>query len=253
MTGPARRVPGALALVAACTLVGACGGGEPADEAAGSSTASSSAATGAPDLASGLLAAEAFGPDATVAAITPEQLHQGAGVAASRAKDLQITPAECAAAVERTQPDFDDFDDVAAQSATTGSATIVEVLVRGGPTKDTVDLLDTAAERCPQAQITSPQFGQARITFESLPVDDLGDGAAVLRYTTTVNMPDETHATVPALIGAVQDHDRLLVLLHLESGDWPGGGAAVGAAPADPAAFTDLLEEAYAAQAEALD
>ena len=75
----------------------------------------------------------------------------------------------------------------------------------------------------------------------------------MLRYTTTVNVPNGTHATVPALIGAVQDHDRLLVLLHLETGDLAGEGAAVGAAPADPAAFTDLLEEAYEAQAEALD
>ncbi len=255
MTGPARRVPGAVALVVACTLLGACGGGEPAEEAAGSSEAASSSAaeTEAPDLASGLLAAEAFGPDATVVAITPAQLQQGAGVAASGAEDLQITPAECAAAVQGTQPDFDDFGDVAAQSATTGSTTTVEVLVRGGPTKDTVDLLDAAVERCPQAQITSPQFGQATISFESLPVDDLGDGAAVLRYTTTVSLPDGTQATVPALIGAVQDHDRLLVLLDLETGDLAGGGAAAGAAPADPAAFTELLEQAYEAQAEALD
>jgi hypothetical protein len=253
MTGSARRVPGAFALVAACTFVGACSGGEPADEAAGSSAVSSSAATGAPDLASGLLAAEAFGADATVVAITPEQLQQGAGVAASGAEDLQITPAECAAAVQGTQPDFDDFGDVAAQSATTGSTTTVEVLVRGGPTKDTVDLLDAAVERCPQAQIASPQFGQATITFESLPVDDLGDGAAVLRYTTTVSLPNGTQATVPALIGAVQDHDRLLVLLNLQSGHVAGGGAAVGTAPEDPAAFTDLLEEAYEVQAEALD
>jgi hypothetical protein len=47
--------------------------------------------------------------------------------------------------VERTQPDFDDFDDVAAQAATVGSLTTVEVLVRGGPTKDTVDLIKEAA------------------------------------------------------------------------------------------------------------
>ena len=58
--------------------------------------------------------------------------------------------------MQGTQPEFDDFDDVAAQSATIGTAATVEVLVRGGPTTDAVDQLAAAAERCPQAQITSP-------------------------------------------------------------------------------------------------
>jgi hypothetical protein len=82
--------------------------------------------------------------------------------------------------VKGTQPSFDAFDDVVAQSATIGSAATVEVLVRGGPIKDAVEQLSAAAERCPQAQITSPQIGQAAVTFEALPVDDLGDGAALL-------------------------------------------------------------------------
>jgi hypothetical protein len=153
--------------------------------------------------------------------------------------------------VKGTQPEFDDFGDVAAQTATTGSATTVEVLVRGGPTKDTVDLLKAAAERCPQAQITAPEFGQATITFESIPVEDLGDGAALLRYTTAVSLPDGTQATIPALIGAVQDDDRLLVLMNLQTSAL-SGGAVADAAPMDPAAFTGLLEQAYEVQAEAL-
>jgi hypothetical protein len=253
MRTPARRTRGAVALLAAVSLVSACGG-ESSGDAAGSSEASSSSAaeTRAPDLASGLLTADAFGPDATVVAITLDQLRQGAGVAASGAADLQITPEECAAAVEGTQPSFDDFGDVAAQSATTGSATTVEVLVRGGPTKDTVGVLEDAAQRCPQAQITAPEFGQATISFESLPVDDLGDGAALLRYTTTVALPDGTQATIPALIGAVEDDDRLLILMNLETSAL-GGDAAAGSAPVDPAVFTDLLAQAHEAQAAALD
>jgi hypothetical protein len=39
--------------------------------------------------------------------------------------------------------------------------------------------LSAAAERCPQAQITPP---------------NLGDGAALLRYTTVVSLPDGTQA-----------------------------------------------------------
>ena len=95
--------------------------------------------------------------------------------------------------------------------------------------------------------------GVEDITFESLEADDLGDGAALLRYTTAVALPDGTQATVPALIGAVQDGDRLLVLMNLETSALSGGVPAAGAAPLDPAAFADLLEQAYEAQAEALD
>jgi hypothetical protein len=255
MPTTARRSRGVLTagLVSAALLTACAGGDESADAAAGSSSPESSEAqeTPAPDLAAGLLPAAAFGPEAAVVAITLEQLEQGAGAVAAGAEGVQITPEACAAAVEGTQPSFEDFGDVAAESATIGSATTVEVLVRGGPTKDAVEQLADAAQRCPQAQITSPQIGTATVTFEALPVDDLGDGAAMLRYTTTVSLPDGTQATVPALIGAVQDSDRLLVLMSLDAGAATPGGTS--AAPQDPAAFADLLGQAHEAQAEALD
>ena len=54
------------------------------------------------------------------------------------------------------------------------------------------------------------------------------------------------HVTVPVLAGAVEDGDRLVVLISLAD---PSGG---GAAQPDPAAFTDLLQEAYQVQADAL-
>jgi hypothetical protein len=249
MRSSVRPTRAALALAASVALVTACGGDE-GEEAASSSSSSAAEESEAPDLASGLLPADAFGPDAAVVAVTQEQLAQGAGLAASGAEGLQITPEECANAVEGTQPDFDDFDDIAAQSATMGSATTVEVLVRGGPTKDTVGQLEEAAARCPQAQITSPAIGSATITFEPLEVGELGDKAALLRYTTAVALPDGTQATVPALIGAVQDGDRVLILMNLETSGVTGGAAG---APADPAAFADLLAQAYEAQAAALD
>jgi hypothetical protein len=253
MLTSARRARGVLAAgLASAALLTACGGDDGSDAAASSSSASESPAekTTEPDLASGLLRADAFGPDAAVVSITAEQLQQGAGVAAAGAEGLQITPESCSAAVEGAQPSFDQFDDIAAQSATTGSAATVEVLVRGGPTKDAVSELAAAAERCPQATITSPQVGQATVAFEALPVDDLGDGSALLRYTTAVTLPDGTQVTVPALIGAVQDSDRLLVLMNLDPGSATdtSGGAVL-----DPAAFADLLRLAYEAQADALD
>jgi len=50
------------------------------------------------DLASGLLAADAFGPDAVVASVSPEQLQEGAGLAGSFS-DVQVTPEACDGAV----------------------------------------------------------------------------------------------------------------------------------------------------------
>jgi hypothetical protein len=242
--------------VLSAVLLTACGGSDESDTAAATSSGaesssgeSSAAEEDLADLASGLLTADAFGPEASVVAISPEQLGQAAGLAAD-AGDIQITPKECSAAVAGTQPQFDDFDGVAAQVASSGSAATVEVLVRGGPTQDAVTQLAEAAERCPTAQISSPEIGEATVTFESLPVADLGDGSALLRYTTSLALPDGSQATIPTLIGAVEDGDRLLILMNLDT------GAAAGAAPGppqDPAAFADLLEQAYEAQAAALD
>jgi hypothetical protein len=260
MPTPARPTPvrGARAVVAglaAAAFLTACSGDDGSDAAPRSTGAASSttAATDAPDLASGLLPAAAFGPDASVTAITREQLRQGAGLVGAGGQAPQITPAECAAAVQGAQPTFADFGDVAAESATSGTATTVEVLVRGGPTADTVALLAGAAERCPQAQLTAPQFGQATVTFENLPVDDLGNAAALLRYTTAVTLPGGAQATVPALVGAVQDGDRLLVLTTLDTSGIAGTGTAAGSPDLDAAAFGDLLRQAYEAQADALD
>ncbi|MCW2579899.1 MAG: uncharacterized protein JWR82_1500 [Blastococcus sp.] len=259
MPTPARPTPvrGARAVVAglaAAAFLTACSGDDGSDAAPRSTgAASTAAATDAPDLASGLLPAAAFGPDASVTAITREQLRQGAGLVGAGGQAPQITPAECAAAVQGAQPTFADFGDVAAESATSGTATTVEVLVRGGPTADTVALLAGAAERCPQAQLTAPQFGQATVTFENLPVDDLGNAAALLRYTTAVTLPGGAQATVPALVGAVQDGDRLLVLTTLDTSGIAGTGTAAGSPDLDAAAFGDLLRQAYEAQADALD
>jgi hypothetical protein len=236
---------------AAVVLLTGCSSGE-FREAAGSSTsassssASSAAETSAPDLASGLLPPDAFGPGASVRAVPPDQLKQGAGFAASAGADLQITPEACHAAVQDTQPRLDEFDDIAAQAATVGQTATVEMLTRGGPTKNAVTQLAEAAQRCPQAQATSPKIGQARITFQNLPTPSLGDGAAVLRYTTVVSAPDGTQVTIPTLIGAVQDGNRLVMLITLPA--QPGNQDA---AP-DPAAFTALLQQAYETQADAL-
>ena len=235
-----------VATTASVVLLAGCGGGGD-DDASGSSSATSSSAaeTSPPDLASGLLTAEAFPDDATVVAVSLEQLRAGAGLGAL-GKDLTITPEECAPAVQGTQPDLDAFDDVSGLSATSPAGVTVEILMRGGPTTGAVDLLSAAVERCPQAQITSPQIGTATVTFEPIPVPDLGDGAAALRFTTVVTAPDGTQTTVPALVGAFEDGDRLGVLTALADPRTPDAPAP------DAAGFATLLEQAYQVQSDAL-
>jgi hypothetical protein len=249
----ARRRPGALVAGLSCAalLLTACGGGnEPDAESAASSAASSSpseSAAGEPSdaepaggLAEGLLPAEAFGAEATVVPVSRQQLEQGAGLAADPAS-LDIRPEECAAAVEGTQPEIEDYDEVAAESATVGGATTVEVLLQGEATAGALEGLAGAATRCPQARISSPELGEAVVTFEDLEAPDLGDGAAAVRYTTTLTQGGQ-EVSVPTLIGVAQDGDRVVLLLTI---------ATDGSQP-DAAAFTALLEQAFEVQAEAL-
>jgi hypothetical protein len=92
-------------------------------------------------------------------------------------------------------------------------------------------------------QVTSPQIGTATVDHAELDVPDLGDGSAGASVTTTVTGPDGRPQSVPALVGVVQDGERALVLVSTDTqGDAP-----------DPAAFTALLEQAFDAQAAALD
>lgn len=245
-----RRLPRLSAGLAAAVLLVGCGGGADSEEAATSGAATSSATesqepAAESDLASGLLPAEAFGPDATVAAVSPEQLESGAGLVAGQ--DVEIQPEECRASVDSTQPDLSAFDDVAALSASAGPVATVEMLLRGGPTEDVTASLSEAAERCPEAAITSPEFGEATLTFEDLPVDDLGNGAALARLTTAITAPDGTEITVPTLIGMVEDGDRLVVLVSVVVDPTQGEAAAP-----DPAEFAALLAQAYETQADAL-
>jgi hypothetical protein len=250
MPSAARRLrpaPFSGALLAGAVTVGVltgCGGGsaDSADAGSSSSTSASSSAgeTASADLAAGLLPAEAFGTDATVTPVSAEELEAGAGLAED---GLQITPESCAAAVKGTQPQVDDYAAAAAETATVGAMTTAEVLLQGGPTDDAVSRLEDAVTNCPEARISSPDIGEATVTFESIPVSDLGDGSAALRFTTTLAGPDGSQVSVPALVGIAQDGDRLVTLLTLsQDGSDP-----------DPVAFATLLEQAFEVQSAALD
>lgn len=194
------------------------------------------------DLAAGLLPAEAFGPAAQVAALTEAQLEQGAAAAGGSAQDLQVDPPECAPAVQGTQPPLDAYDAVAAQVAVLGTTTTVQTLASGGPAEDALAGF-AIPEQCRSVQVTGPAIGTATIAFDELDVPDLGDGSAGVTFATTATGPDGTQVTVPALVGVVQDGERLLVLLTTDT----SGGRL------DPTAFTDLLRRAHDTQAAALD
>jgi hypothetical protein len=232
---------GALVLLTAC--IG--GDGTSGESAAGSSSASaSSSAPAEPSetggLSAGLLPSDAFGEQATVVPLSREQLRQSAGLAADPA-DLDIAPESCAEILSATQPPIDDYEDVAAQSATVGATTTVEVILEGSGTGGAVSTLADAVETCPQARISSPELGEATLTFEDLDTPALGDAATAVRYTTTLTQGGQ-EVSVPALVGLVQDGDRVVTLLTI---------ATDGSSP-DAAEFTSLLEQAFEVQAEQL-
>ncbi|SNS40254.1 hypothetical protein SAMN04488107_2409 [Geodermatophilus saharensis] len=250
----ARRRLRTSAGLAAAVLLSGCGGGDvegtaspasPSSASASSSASSSSSASPASgaDLAPGLLPAEAFGTGAQVTPLTEAQLAQGAAAAGSATEDLQVTPPECAPAVQGTQPSFDEYDDVAAQVAVLGTVTTVQALASGGPAEDALDGFGQQLDRCRSVQVTSPEVGTVTIAFDELTVPELGDGSAGVTFSTTATGPDGQQVTVPALVGMVQDGDRVLVLLRTDT----SGGRL------DPTAFTDLLAQAHDTQAAALD
>ncbi|MGY1792919.1 hypothetical protein ACI796_02895 [Geodermatophilus sp. SYSU D00525] len=241
MTGR-RAVLAATAGLLTVPLLAACGGDEVRGTASPASPSSSSPSAGT-DLAPGLLPAEAFGPGAQVTPLTEAQLEQGAAVAGGATEDLQVTPPECEPAVQGTSPSFDEYDDVAAQVAVAGTVTTVQALASGGPAEDAPAGFGQHLEQCREVQVSAPQIGTVTIAFAELDVPDLGDGSAGISYTTTVTGPDGQQLTVPALVGTVQDGERVVVLLRTDT----SGGRP------DLTAFTGLLEQAYETQAAALD
>ena len=248
----ALRARSAARVVGLCgvALLTACGGaddasGEPAATSSPAPASTSSSAPAEPTdeagaLAAGLLPADAFGEQATVVALSREQLRQSAGLAADPAS-LDVSPEACADILSVTQPPIDDYEDVAAQSATVGATTTVEVLLEGAGTDRAVTTLTKAVENCPEAQISSPELGDATLTFETLDAPAVGDAGAAVRYTTTLTQGGQ-EVSVPALVGVVQEGDRVITLLTI---------ATDGSSP-DAAAFTSLLQQAFEVQADQL-
>lgn len=242
-----RRIP--VTLAAAALLLAGCTSTVEGTASPSPTTGAPSSSSGSSDdqgdqdpdgLAAGLLPEDAFGAGAQVAPVTEADVRAGAAVGADLS-GVTVTPEACAQAIQKSQPSVEDLEDFAAQTATTGTTVVVQLLTVGAPGDPVTDLA-AAVANCPQATLTSPEIGTATITFSALDVPDLGDGSAGLSYTTTVTGPDGSQLTIPALIAVAVDGDRLLTLLSTSIGG-----------TADTAGFVDLVQQAYEYQADKLD
>jgi hypothetical protein len=262
------RLPrGLLVGAAAVSLVAGCGGngGSSGQAAAGSSSSTSAASSSASGpkespLTKGLLSPGAFGSQATVTSMTLQQFRQTTSGTLSRAGDLKVDPPQCADALKSTQPDPNKIKDLVAEAATAHNGSQGAITVEAIATGDLVDgataTLDAAVQNCPEITLTSPQLGQATVEFSRVDVSKVADKAAAVQFTTTITPPGHSAVTVPALIGAVQDGDRLVMLI-VAAASSPAAAESSGAAqpsvaPPDTAAFTSLLQKAYRTEKDAL-
>lgn len=248
------------AVLAGCGASDGAGGAGTAAEVSvapvGSSAAPSSSGSpaGAPgeveDLSAGLLPAEALGAG-TVTPIGLDDLmaraRLAAGPLAGRLAGVTVTPESCTTALEAMRgapPRPEDLEGFAAQAAEGAGTTVptVQVLAAGPLVQDAVQQFQDAVSACPEATVTAPRLGTLTVSLQTLDAPAVGERAAAVGVTATLAPADGPPLTAPALVGMVQDGDRLVTLL---SGG-PGG------AP-DADTFRALLEQAYEHQAAALD
>jgi hypothetical protein len=234
----------ATGLVAGAVLTGCASGAdvrEAASTAAPSPSAEAAAATSAaPDLAAGLLPAEAFGPGARVVPVSGEQLSRGALAGMGSPADLEVTPGSCTAALQALpvhQPPA--AEDLAAQVAVQGTTYTAELLAVAGPAAELVGRVPGLVAQCPQVTVSSPEHGSATVDLATFDVPDVGDAAVGVSVEVVVTEPGGARREASGLVGLVRDGDRVVTLA---TGDREG-------AELDRAVFTALLEQAYDTQA----
>lgn len=242
-----RRTPLLLATAAASSalLLAGCGAATATSAAAPVVVAPAAATEDAVALADGLLPAEEFAPGTEVTPVTAEQLSTALDAAAGHDTGaVTITPDTCVTALDAARAalgDPADVQDAAGQFARVGFSGTAELLTVGGPSDAVVGTLTDAVAACPTATIGTPT-GDAVITFGAVGAPALGDAAAVVPVTATVTREGGMQVTGSALLGVVQDGDRLLTLVS----------GAVAGAP-DAAAFDELLAAASQHAADTLD
>ena len=233
----------AAGLVAGAVLIG-CSSDADIREAAATGSPSPSAEAAAatpagPDLAAGLLPAEAFGAGARVIPLSGEQLTHGGLPGMGSMAGVEVTPEACTAALQALpvqQPPA--ADDVAAQVAVQGTTYTAELLAVAGPAAELVGRVPELVGQCPQVTVAAPEHGSATVDLATFEVPDLGDAAVGVAVTAVATEPGGAQHTVSGLVGLVRDGDRVVALA---TGDREG-------AEPDRSAFTALLEQAYDAQ-----
>jgi hypothetical protein len=236
-----RRAAGLLAAaLASGAALSACGA-QPATTPAAATralTAAPAADTGG-GLSAGLLPAEAFGSGATVTPLPADRLRQAGAMAGGMAGMLPagtLTPAGCASALQDVLPLLAGVDDAAGEVARAGGTVTAELLAVPGSPVDAVARFTAVTQACAGAQVTSPH-GSGTVSIAPLAVPALGDGAAAVALTVSGQGPDGTARTGTALVGLVQDGQRVLAVAQAS----PQGD------PLDPATFSSLLQQADAA------
>ena len=267
MSAPLRRRPRTTLLLSAAltgtAVLAGCGASVATGEAGtapevsvapvGSPSSSASPAgalDGVEDLSAGLLPAGALG----AGSVTPIPLDElvtraqlTGGSLAGRLAGVTVSPESCSAALAAMRgdpPRPEDLQGFAAQ-AVEGDGTpgpTVQVLAAGPLVEDAVQQFEEAVSACPEATVTAPRLGTVTFSLQTLEAPAVGQRAAAVSVTATVTPAEGGPVPAPALVGMVQDGDRLVTLLS---------GGPDGAPDAD--AFLAQLEQAYEHQADALD
>jgi hypothetical protein len=236
------------ALVAGAVLTGCADQPRTATAAATGPAETSAPPSASSELAAGLLPAEAFGEGADVDVLPFDGVpyfghwdHWGYW----GHDDESVTPAECQTALDEASTQIGDVQDAAGQAARADGTRTFEVLaVPAGP-GDAVAQFQAVVDACGAVSFTEDHgdadHGDVQVSIAPL---DVPDGMAGVSVTFSGTYPDGSWAA-SSLMGIAQDGDRVLALAQMS---WDDDDTAL-----DPAAFTDLLQEAYDVQAKALD
>lgn len=229
---------GAGGSAAAASSTGAAAGASSAASSSGTSaTASSTASTtaSAEELSARLLPAQAFGPQATVATVSLQQLSKASNPVPPGST---ITPASCAQDVGGLQLSPDDLGTVVAQSATSPAGVTAEVLAESPDIRGRSPHFDKLLAQCPHVTVTAANGSTVTIDFTALDLPPLGDARGGVAFTTAVRGADGTNLTVPGLLAVATDGQRMVYLQQ----------TGANSTPLDPAAFTALFADAFRAQ-----
>jgi hypothetical protein len=250
VTSRPRRTLGLLvACLAASAVLAGCGGGQTRTAPAAAThpaPAAPAADTSGQDLAAGLLPAQAFGDGATAMSLPLDRLGAMARMAGAPFAGVDVQPPACLSAVQSVLPQLAGVDDAAGQVARSGGTVSLEALAVPTAAVDAVGTLQQLATACSAVDVTAERYGSAHATVTpvALPSNSaLPDRTAVVAITVTAAGADGRSWSGTALAGVVEDGDRVLVLAQ----------AAPQGAAVSSASFTDLLQQAYSMQADALD